>query len=68
MPNKTSPKIAVPEELKREIAAVAGHEGRPEYQLVEDAWKLYKLIAIGKTPRKGKKTESVPVVDVISAH
>lgn len=67
MPNKKSPKIAVPEELKREIAIIAGSEGRPEYRIVEDAMRLYKAVAVGKSPRS-KKTKSVPVVDVIASH
>ena len=64
---KVFKKLAVPEPLKQEIAAVAGHEGRYEYELVEEAWKLYKLVAIGKST-KSKNIESVPVVDVISSH
>lgn len=66
MPNKKSPKIAVPEELKREIAAVAGHEGRPEYQLVEDAWNLYKLVAVGKGPIVKKNQKPVTVAEVVA--
>ena len=59
-------RINIKEELKREIDTIAGHEQRPVYEIMEDAWKLYKLVAVGRLPRKGRKTESVPVVDVIA--
>jgi hypothetical protein len=61
-------KISVEENVKREIGTIAGHEQRPEYAIIADAWKLYKLVAIGKPIKKGKKAdpiESVSVADVI---
>ena len=61
-------RINIKEGLKREIDTVAGHEQRPVYEIIEDAWRLYKLVAIGKPIKGGKKTnlESVSVVDVIA--
>ena len=59
-------RINIKEDVKREIDTVAGHEQRPVYEIMEDAWKLYKLVAVGKTIRKGQKVEAVPVVDVIA--
>jgi hypothetical protein len=59
-------RVNIKENLKREIDTVAGHEQRPVYEIMEDAWRLYKLVAVGKPVRKGKKVESVSVVDVIA--
>ena len=63
-------RINIKEDLKREIDTVAGHEQRPVYEIMEDAWKLYKLVAIGKPIKGGRKAnisiESVSVVDVIT--
>lgn len=59
-------RINVKENLKREIDTVAGHEQRPVYEIMEDAWKLYKLVAIGKLPRPDKKYKAIPVVEVIA--
>lgn len=59
-----SPKIAVRFATKREFAIIAASERRPEYEIVEDALKLYKALAVKK-----RKTvvKDVPVQDVISA-
>ena len=61
-------KISVKPEVKREIDTVAGHEQRPVYEIVGEAWELYKAVAVGKSPRKGKRSASVSVVDVISTN
>lgn len=60
-------KISVKGDLKREIDTVAGHEQRPVYEIVEEAWKLYKLVAVGKSPaKKAKSIPSVPVADIVA--
>lgn len=59
-------RVNMKEGLKREIDTVAGHEQRPVYEILDDAWKLYKLVAVGKSIKKGKNIESVSVVDVIA--
>lgn len=57
-------KVALPPSLKREIAIIASSESRYEYEIVADAIKLYKAIAISKNPKK--KIKDVPVQDVVS--
>ena len=59
-------KVSVPHDLKREIALLAASESRYEYQIVEDALKLYKAVSVGKST--SKKSKPVPVADVIATH
>jgi len=59
-------KVSLPPPLKREIALLAASESRYEYQIVEDAMKLYKQVAVGKST--SKKSKPVPVADVIATH
>lgn len=62
----TLKKISATEEIKREIDIVSAHEDRPVYEILGDAWELYKQVAIGKGPIVKKNQKSVSVVDVIS--
>ena len=58
-------KISVSETVKREVGIIAASEGRFEYEIIEEALRLYKAVAIGKSPRS-KNTKSVSITDVIS--
>jgi len=60
-------KVSIPPPLKREIALLAASESRYEYEIVEDAMKLYKAVAVGKSLRSRDK-KPVPVADVIATH
>jgi len=60
-----SPKISVKIATKRQFDIIAASEGRHVYEVVDDALKLYKAVAIGKT--KKKKIRDIPVQDVVSA-
>lgn len=58
-------KVAIPAQLKMEIAVLAAQEQRHEYQIVIDALSLYKQVAMSKNKRNKKL---VPVTDVIATH
>ena len=59
-------KVSIPPPLKREIALLAASESRYEYEIVADAMKLYKAVAVGKST--SKKSKPVPVADMIATH
>ena len=58
-------KVSLPPSLKREIALLAASESRYEYQIVEDAVKLYKQVADKPKVRNNKKNS--PATNVIIA-
>lgn len=59
MPNNESPRIAVPEEVKRDISILASTEGRYEYEIVADALKLYKAVSIKRGAKNARRTKDV---------
>lgn len=60
--------IHVPEEIKREIAILAGSESRYEYEIVGDALRLYKAATVKRGAKRPRNVKNISVVDVISAH
>lgn len=64
MPDNNFVRMNVKESNKREFDILAASEQRPVYEIVEDALKLYKSIALTK---KKNRTKNVPVADIVAA-
>lgn len=61
-------KVSVKEPVKRDIAIIAGAEGRHEYQVVADAMRLYKAVALKGGTKRPRNLKNVPVAEIIGGH
>lgn len=68
MPKTVFRKVAVREDIKREISIISGVENRPECDILEDAMKLYKVVVFGKSRKfpNLKTIEMIPLSDIVA--